>query len=109
MNVSIRRASFAVMYFVTSKFFTSPAICALKLVASKRVMRVTPERPSSALFQAVATSLPIGEMMPRPVMTTRRRPFMRGWWFPGCLRLLHMCADVVHCLLYGADLLGLFV
>jgi hypothetical protein len=31
-----------------------------------------PLRPAKILAQAVATSLPTGETIPRPVMTTRR-------------------------------------
>jgi len=60
------------MYRVTSKSLTSPAMCEFSADGSKRVMRPIPERPLTILSQAVATSLPTGLTMPRPVMTTRR-------------------------------------
>src|SRR5690606_39876004 len=72
MKVSICLASLAPMYSVTSKPLTSPAIWLLSTEASKRVTRPMPERPWMRLSQAVWTSLPTGDTMPNPVMTTRR-------------------------------------
>src|SRR6185369_1126077 len=72
MNVSIRRASFGDRYAATSKFFTSPAICVVKADASKRVILVIPDFPARMLAHASATVLPTGQMIPKPVMTTRR-------------------------------------
>src|SRR5690606_37832144 len=72
MKVSIVLASLADRYSVTSKSFTSPAIWALNGEGSKRVMRPIPERPLTRLSHAVSISLPTGETIPRPVMTTRR-------------------------------------
>jgi hypothetical protein len=54
------------------KFFTSPAKRVENGVASKRVMLAMPDLPARALSHASATVLPIGEMQPRPVTTTRR-------------------------------------
>src|SRR5206468_11205651 len=73
MKRSMRRASFGDMYGARSKFFTSPAIWLDKREGSKRVMRVMPGLPASALSQASLTALPMGQTMPRPVTTTRRR------------------------------------
>src|SRR5512146_801140 len=129
MKVSIRRASFGDMYAPMSKPFTSPAIWQPKLVASKRVMRATPDRPATRLSHATATSLPTGLITPSPVTTTRRRPGRAGatdmGWRrngrEGCGRnergrdgreasgFLQVRVDVVNGLLHGADLLGLFV
>ncbi|CFO65559.1 Uncharacterised protein [Bordetella pertussis] len=72
MKVSIWRASLAGMYWVTSKSLTSPAMCVVSGVGSKREMRLMPERPLTILSQALAMSLPTGLTIPRPVMTTRR-------------------------------------
>ena len=55
-----------------SKPFTSPAMCALNALGSKREIRPIPDRPQTILSQAVAMSLPTGLTMPRPVITTRR-------------------------------------
>ena len=72
MKVSSRLTSFAGMYFVASKPFTSPAILEGNADASKRVMPVIPERPATMLPQASATPTPVGQTMPRPVTTTLR-------------------------------------
>src|SRR5438105_5806608 len=72
MKVSKRRASFADRYCATSKFFTSPAICVGKPLASKRVMPVMPERPATIALHASLSPMPTGETMPKPVTTTLR-------------------------------------
>ena len=43
------------------------------LDASKRDIRVMPERPAMMLDQAVWTPIPTGDTMPNPVTTTLRR------------------------------------
>src|SRR5258708_27550551 len=73
MKRSMRRASFGDRYAATSKFFTSPAIRLESKPASKWVMRPTPDLAARTLDQASATVLPIGQTIPNPVMTTRRR------------------------------------
>src|SRR5258706_15288303 len=73
MKRSMRRASFGDMYGARSKFFTSPAIWLDRRDGSKRVMRVMPDFPARAFAHASATPLPMGQTMPRPVTTTRRR------------------------------------
>jgi hypothetical protein len=69
----MRRASFGDMYSSTLKSFTSPATWLARRAGSNRVMRVMPGLPASALPQACATVLPIGQTIPRPVTTTLRR------------------------------------
>src|SRR5437867_2654385 len=51
---------------------TSAAILVSKCVVSKRVIRPTPETPSTRLDQTVSMSMPIGVMKPMPVTATRR-------------------------------------
>src|SRR5688500_16840626 len=71
----MRRNSLAEMYFSASKPFTSAAIFVSKLEGSKRVMVVTPERPSTTEHHELATSFPTGDTAPIPVITTLRRSF----------------------------------
>src|SRR5438067_9260870 len=97
----MRRASFGDMYGETSKFFTSPAIWLARRDGSKRVMRVIPGVPASALSQASWTLLPRGQTMPRPVTTTLRR---LTYGLSLGVRL-----DVIDGLLDGGDLLGFLV
>src|SRR6478735_5961502 len=72
MNGSMRRASLAVMYWVTSKPDTSPANFVAKALTSIRVIGFMPLLPARIDAHAVATSLPTGETIPSPVTTTRR-------------------------------------
>src|SRR3954471_2256328 len=102
MNRSMRRASFGDMYGARSKSFTSPAIWLARREGSKRVMRVIPEVPASALPHASWTALPRGQTTPRPVTTTLRRLTEGG------LRL-GVRLDEVDGLLDGGDLLRLLV
>src|SRR5882757_5783546 len=106
MNVSMWRASFAEMYASTLKPLTSPAMRQGKAEASKREIGTIPELPETMLLQASAIEFPTGEMIPRPVMTTRRR-LMR--WRALADGSLLVRADVVDRLLDGRDLLRLFV
>src|SRR5689334_23191252 len=96
----MRRASFGDIYGLTSKPFTSPAIWQARRAGSNLVMRVMPGVPASAFCQASATVLPIGQTMPRPVTTTRRRVTYLG---------LGVGLDVVDGLLDGRDLLRFLV
>src|SRR6185312_16491513 len=66
------RAVLRSMYSSALKSLTSAAILVSKLVVSKRVIRPTPETPSTKFDQTVSTSLPIGVMKPIPVTATRR-------------------------------------
>src|SRR6185312_12610035 len=72
MNGSIFLTSFAATYCVGSKSRTSPAMRVGNVEASKCVIAPMPLFPAVMFAQAVATSLPTGLMMPRPVTTTRR-------------------------------------
>src|SRR5712672_2241464 len=72
MNSSIRRASFDVMYWVTSKSRTEPPKRTGKADTSNLVIGPIPLWPFTTASQADLTVLPTGEMMPRPVTTTRR-------------------------------------
>src|SRR6187399_426195 len=72
MNGSMRRASLALMYWVTSKPDTSPANFVANGVTSIRVIGLMPLLPARIDDHAVATSLPTGETIPSPVTTTRR-------------------------------------
>jgi hypothetical protein len=76
-NRSVRRASFRSMYSTGSKPFTSQAKRTLNWsVASNWVMVAAPLVPASSAAHAASTSLPTGVSRPRPVMTTRWRPFV---------------------------------
>src|ERR1700730_7583665 len=72
MNSSIRRASFGVMYCVTSNSRTEPPKRTGKADTSNLVIGPMPLSPRTMASQADFTVLPTGEMMPRPVTTTRR-------------------------------------
>src|SRR5580692_11699731 len=60
------------MYWFTSKSLTSAAILTGSLVVSKRLTGPAALIPPRTLLQSVAGSLPLGEITPMPVMTTRR-------------------------------------
>src|SRR6059036_3991371 len=66
------RAVLRSMYSSGLKVLTSAAILVSKFVVSKRVIRPTPETPSTRLDQTVSRSFPIGVTKPRPVTATRR-------------------------------------
>src|SRR5687768_5852369 len=72
MNSSMRRASFGVRYLSSWKSFTAPPKRQGNSLTSKRTMGAMPLTPSTTLRHAESTVLPTGEMMPRPVTTTRR-------------------------------------
>src|SRR5579871_2609236 len=72
MNSSMRRASFGSMYSFTSKPCTAPPKRTGNAETSKRVIGPIPLFPFRMASQADFTVLPTGEMMPRPVTTTRR-------------------------------------
>src|SRR6185312_15699395 len=72
MKSSMRRASFGSMYSFTSKPRTAPPKRTGKADTSKRVIGLMPLSPFRMASQADFTVLPTGEMMPRPVTTTRR-------------------------------------
>src|ERR1700740_3535087 len=72
MNSSMRRASFGVMYCPTSKSRTEPPKRTGKAETSNFVIGPMPLSPRRIASHADLTVLPTGEMMPRPVTTTRR-------------------------------------
>src|SRR3569833_926493 len=72
MNSSIRRASFGGMYSPTSNPRTAPPKRSGNAETSKRVIGLIPLSPFKMASQADFTVRPTGEMMPRPVTTTRR-------------------------------------
>src|SRR6185503_3269927 len=72
MNSSMRRASFGEMYSPTSNPRTAPPKRTGNAETSKRVIGLIPLSPFRMASQADFTVLPTGEMMPRPVTTTRR-------------------------------------
>ena len=57
---------------MTSKSFTSPAICAAIELASNWVILVMPDFPATIFCQTVGIPIPTGEIIPSPVMTTLR-------------------------------------
>ncbi len=61
---SVRRASLASMYCVTSKFLTSPAMRESSLEGSNRVMVVMPLRPPTNPSHNSGTELPRGVIAP---------------------------------------------
>src|SRR5687768_2967375 len=107
MKVSKRRASLGASHCATSKLLTSPAIRVGKVLASKRVIGPMPDLPATMFDQAVATPIPTGEMMPRPVMTALR--LAKGIPCAGTGDLLEVGLDVFGSLLHGGDFLGLLV
>src|SRR5258708_3990808 len=92
--------SFFSMKFSGSKALTSAAIRQAKAVASKPVMPSTPLLPASNAGQTSAVVLPTAQIMPNPVMRTRRPKLL------ACLRVLAAAVDRIR---NGADLLGVFV
>src|SRR5690625_3937822 len=64
--------SLGAIHFEASKPLTSPEIRVGNAEASKWVIGPMPERPAVMPSQLEARSLPSGERMPIPVMTTRR-------------------------------------
>src|SRR5579862_3076668 len=72
MNSSMRRASFGEMYSSTTKPRTAPPKRTGNADTSNRVIGPMPLSPFKMASQADFTVLPTGEMMPRPVTTTRR-------------------------------------
>src|SRR5580698_2632453 len=72
MNSSMRLASFEEIYSFTSKPRTAPPKRTGNADTSKRVIGPIPLSPFNMASQADFTVLPTGEMMPRPVTTTRR-------------------------------------
>src|SRR5713101_1616479 len=65
------RAVLRSMYSSGLKPLTSAAILVSKLVVSKRVIRPTPDTPSTMFDHTVSRWLPIGVMKPIPVTATR--------------------------------------
>src|SRR5882762_3230150 len=100
MNRPIFLISFFSMNFSGSKDLTSAAIWQAKAEASNPVMRATPLLPASNAGHTSAVVLPTAQIIPKPVMTTRRAKLL------ACLR---MFADVIDRIRYGANLLGVFV
>src|SRR5712671_923212 len=100
MNRPIFLTSFFSMNLSGSKDFTSAAIWQAKADASNPVMRSTPLLPASKAGHTSAVVLPTAQIIPKPVMTTRRAKLL------ACLRVF---TDVIDRIRYGADLLGVFV
>src|SRR5882672_980929 len=107
MKRSMRRASFGDRYAATSKFFTSPAIWLESGLASKCVMRPMPDLAARTLDQASATVLPIGQTIPKPVTTTRRR--LKSTPAVGESGFLGVSVHVVDGLLDRGDLFGFLI
>jgi hypothetical protein len=63
---------------VTSKFFTSPAICALKAAGIELGDAAYAATAGGQVVPGFGTVLPTGETTPRPVTTTRRRDTMNS-------------------------------
>src|SRR5580698_7138500 len=72
MDKSNRPGLRLLMYLATSKSVTSAAILTGSLLVSNRVTGAAALNPPRTLFQSVAGSLPLGEITPMPVITTRR-------------------------------------
>src|ERR1700751_3062059 len=92
--------SFFSMKFSGSKPLTSAAIWQACCEVSKCVMRVTPLFPARRFCQVSSVVLPTAEIRPMPVTTTRLCKLLAAF---------RMFADVLDRVLYGADLLGIFV
>ena len=71
MKTSIFLTSFFSTNCRGSKFFTSPAILALKPDASKWVIGPMPLRPAQRASQVAAVPRPSDDTRPTPVTTTR--------------------------------------
>src|SRR6185312_17377751 len=63
-------------------------------------MRVTPLLPASRFFQTSSVLLPTPQIRPMPVTTTL---------LPKLLGSFRVFADVIDCILHGADLLRILV
>src|SRR2546430_13400311 len=104
MNASIFLRSFLSNQFSGSKFLTSAAIFAVNSVVSKRVIAVTPLRPSQSAFQFSSVPVASAVTRPTPVTTTRLfckiRPLLRFW---------HVRFDVTDRFLDRRNLFGVFV
>src|SRR5581483_1745303 len=86
---------------------TSPAIWQAYALASNLVILPTPERPSTSPCQVGSFPMPRGEIMPMPVMTTRRLFTGLGTLVSlGCFRAF---LDVVDGVFHFADLFGLVI
>src|ERR1700729_31294 len=116
MKRPIFLTSFFSMKFSGSKLRTSPAIWQAKAEVSKAVMRPPPLLPAVRACQTSAVVLPTEQSRPMPVMTTRRLWALTGILarlLPRLLSTLLAClgvlADVVDCVVDGANLLRVFV
>src|SRR3954465_12976117 len=100
----MKRPIFLISFFSMkcngSKVLTSAAIWQANAAASNPVMRSTPLLPARSAGQTSAVVLPTAQIMPSPVMTTRRPKLL------ACLRVL---ADVVDGIVHGADFFGIFI
>src|SRR3954468_6963423 len=92
--------SFFSMKLSGSKFLTSAAIWQANCVASNCVILLIPLLPASRAFQTSSVVLPTPQMRPIPVMTTRLFKLLAAF---------RMLGDVIDRVLYGANLLGIFV
>src|SRR5437667_5682650 len=108
MKRSMRRASFGGRYAATSKFLTSPAIWLESKPGSKWVMRPMPDLAARTLDQASATVLPIGQTIPNPVTTTRRR-LKSAPAVEGKSGFLCVSVHVIDGLLHRSDLFSLLI
>src|ERR1700756_2380 len=109
MKSSMRRASFGVMYWLTSKSRTDPPMRTGNADSSKRVTGPMPLCPRRMASQADLTVLPTGDTTPRPVTTIRRLliRFLYGALFESGLAAA--LVDVVDGLVDGSNLLGILV
>src|SRR3979490_2358791 len=100
----MKRPIFLTSFFSTkfrgSKFLTSAAIWQAWLDASNCAMRPTPLLPASRFFHTSSVVFPTPQTRPMPVTTTLRSKL---------LATFRVLADIVDRILYGADLLGVFV
>ena len=73
---SIRRAFFFSMKSTASKPFSSQAKWTGYSLASNCAISAAPDLPAARFSHVVSTSFPKGLTAPRPVITTRLRPFI---------------------------------
>src|SRR6266545_3596329 len=107
MKVSDFFTSFFSIHSSGLKSRTSPAIWQAKAAGSNLVMRPMPERPSSNPRHVGSFPAPRGEIMPMPVMTTRRLfTGIESQSWLGCFGAL---LDVVDGVFDFADFFGLVV
>src|SRR6188474_2495166 len=117
MNASIFLTSFLSMNASGSNPFTSPAMCVLNCVTSKRVMVAIPLQPRRIALQFASVPTPTDDTSPIPVITTRlltsastaARRRRRARRAAPLLLALRVALDVLDGFLHPGDFLGVLI